>query len=117
MIEKVNMEINEWSISKEVIFKIQDKAFAEGEFRMAYKAKSDNESFRGNTWVAKKYNASSKETFEKMGETCESKLRKAVQMNFLARYFSVSFSKVVLKVCKDFGEYLNHNPVYFGKIN
>ena len=43
------MEINEWSISKEVIFKNEDKASAEGEFRMAYKAKSDDESFRGNT--------------------------------------------------------------------
>ena len=31
-----------------------------------------DESLRGNTWVAKKYNAYSKETFEKMGETCES---------------------------------------------
>ena len=43
---------------------------------MACKAKSDNESLRGNTWVVKKYNASSKETFEKMGETCESQSRK-----------------------------------------
>ena len=51
--EKLNIENNEWSISKEAIFEI-----------MAYKAKSDDESLRGNTWVAKKYNASSKE--EKM---------------------------------------------------
>ena len=43
---------------------------------MEYKAKSDDESLRGNTWVVKKYNASSKETFEKMGETCESQSRK-----------------------------------------
>ena len=38
-------------------------------------------------------------------------------MNCLARYFSVSFSKAVLKVCEDFGECFNYNPVYFGKIN
>ena len=48
------MENNEWSISKEMIFEIEDKAFAERGFRMAYKAKSDDESFRGNTWVVKK---------------------------------------------------------------
>ena len=60
LIEKFNMKNNEWSISKEVIFEV-----------MAYKAKSDDESFWGNTWVAKRYNASSKETFEKMRETCE----------------------------------------------
>ena len=48
---------------------------------MAYKAKRDDESFRGNTLVVKKYNVSLKETFEKMGETCESQSRKAVQMN------------------------------------
>ena len=100
LIEKVNIENNEWwSISKEVIFEIENKAFAEGGFRMVFcKAKSDDESFRGNTWVVNKYNASSKKTFQKMGETCESQPRKAVQMNCLVRYFSVSFSKPVLKV-------------------
>ena len=72
---------------------------------------------RGNIWVVKKYNLSSKETFKKMGETCESQSRKAVQMNCLPRYFSVSFIKAVLKVCEDFGECFNYNPVYFGKIN
>ena len=91
LIETFNMENNEWSISKEVIFETENKAFAEGSFPMAYKAKRDDESFRGNTWVVKKYSPSSKETFEKMGETCESKSRKAVQMNWLARYLSVSF--------------------------
>ena len=74
LIEKLNMENNEWSISKETIFEVEDKAFAEHVFRMAYKAKSDDESLRGNTWVAKKYNASSKE--EKMWGTCESQSRK-----------------------------------------
>ena len=66
LIKKFNMENNEQSVSKEVIFEIVDKAFAEGGFRMAYKAKIDDESFRGNARVVKKYNASSKETFEKM---------------------------------------------------
>ena len=35
----------------------------------------------------------------------------------MALYFSVSFSKAVLKVCEDFGECFNYNTVYFGKIN
>ena len=78
LIEKLNMENNEWSISKEAIVENEDKAFAEDGFRIAYKAKSDDESLRGNTWVAKKYNASSKETFEEMGETCESQSRKCL---------------------------------------
>ena len=69
LIEKLNMEDTEWSISKEAIFEI--KAFAEDRFRMTYKTKSDDESLRGNTWVVNKYNASSKESFEKMGETFE----------------------------------------------
>ena len=47
--EKLNMENNEWSISKEAIFEIEDKAFAENGFRMAYKAKSDDKTLRGNT--------------------------------------------------------------------
>ena len=40
------MENNEWSISKGVIFEIEDKAFAEGNFHMAYKAKSDDKVFQ-----------------------------------------------------------------------
>ena len=52
-----------------------------------------------------------------MGKTCESQSRKAVQINCLGRYLSVSSSKAVLKVCEDFGECFNYNPVYFGKIN
>ena len=71
LIEKFNMENNDRSIRKEVIFEIGDKAFAEEGFRMAYKAKSYDESSRGNTWVFKKYNASLKETSENTGETCE----------------------------------------------
>ena len=70
------MENNVRPISKEAIFETEDKAFTEGGFRMAHKAKSDDESLRGNTWIVKKYNASLKETFEKMGETCESQSRK-----------------------------------------
>ena len=54
---------------------------------MAGKAKSDDESFRGNTWVVKKYSTYSKETFEKMGEACESQSRKTVQMNCLDSIF------------------------------
>ena len=88
-IEKFNMEHNKWSISKKVIFEIEDEAFAKGGFRTAYKAKNDDKSFRGNTWVVKKHSAYSKETFEMMGETCESQLRKAAQMNCLAQYFLV----------------------------
>ena len=72
------MENNEWSISKEVIFKNEDKAFAEGGFRMAYKAKNDDDSLRRNTQVVKKYDATSKEIFEKMGGTCKSQSRKGV---------------------------------------
>ena len=63
--EKLNIENNEWSISKDAIFEIEDKAFAENGFRMAYKAKSDDASLRGNTWVVKKYNASSKENLKR----------------------------------------------------
>ena len=42
------MENNEQSISKEAIFEIEDKTFAENSFRVAYEAKSDDESLRGN---------------------------------------------------------------------
>ena len=83
---------NELSISKEVIFETEHKAFAEGHFCMTYKAKTDDESFRGNTWVIKKYSVSSKGSFENMREACKSQSQKAVQMNCLALIF-LSFSQ------------------------
>ena len=98
-----------------MIFETEDKAFAEGGFRMAYKAKSDDESFNENAWAVKKYSMFLKEAFEKMGETCEPQSPKAVQMHCLPRYFSFSFSKAVLKIYKDFGECLNCNHVLFVK--
>ena len=64
LIEKFNMESTEWSIRKEVLFEIDDKAFVEDGFHMAYKAEGNYESFIGNTWVVKKYRISSKETCE-----------------------------------------------------
>ena len=51
LIEKLNMENNVRPISKEAIFETEDKAFTEGGFRMAHKAKNDDESLRGNTWL------------------------------------------------------------------
>ena len=114
LIEKFNMENNEWSVSKEVIFEIEDKAFAEGGFRMAYKAKSDDESFRGNTWVVKKYNASSKETFEKMEKPVNHNHEELFKR---ISWVDVSFSKAVLKVCENFDECFYCNLVYFGKID
>ena len=51
------------------------------------KTKSDNESFRGNAWVIKKYSVSLKGSFEKMRESCKSQSRRAVQMNCLALIF------------------------------
>ena len=45
LIEKFNMKNSEWSISKDMIFETEDKDFAEAGFRMAYKAKIDDESY------------------------------------------------------------------------
>ena len=39
LIEKFDMENNEWSISKEAIFEVEDKAFAGNGFRMAIRLK------------------------------------------------------------------------------
>ena len=100
LIEKLNVENSEWSISKEAIFEIEDKAFAEDGFRMAYKANSDDESLRGNTWVVKKYNASSKETFQKMGETCESQSRK--RLHYCHSCFPSFVDSYIIRQCFGF---------------
>ena len=39
LIEKFDMENNKWSISKEAIFEVEDKALAENGFRMAIRLK------------------------------------------------------------------------------
>ena len=87
LIEKLNMENNEWSISKEATFDIQDKAFAENGFRIVFcKAKSDDESLRGNTWVVKEYNASSIENLWKDGRNLWIAITKTPLFPILCRF-------------------------------
>ena len=82
LIEKFNMENNEWYISKKVIFENEDKAFTEGDgihcrwhTRLKVIMKASDEIFRRNAWTVKKYSTSLKEKLEKMGEICESQSR------------------------------------------
>ena len=87
LIEKLDMENNEWSISKEATFDIQDKAFAENGFRIVFcKAKSDDESLRGNTWVVKEYNASSIENLWKDGRNLWIAITKTPLFPILCRF-------------------------------
>lgn len=69
-------------------FAIHKEPFAAGGSCEAYKATSKAKRFETNTWVIKKYLATSVSDIEATGQTVEQHTKKAVQMHYLARNFA-----------------------------
>ena len=109
--EICNMWNNEWLISKEVIFEIEDKAFAEGGFRMAYKAKSDDSVSAEIHGLLRNIARYRRKPSKRWGKPVNHNHEKPFELLCL-----MFFSTAVLKVCEYLGECFNYNPVYFGKV-
>ena len=69
-------------------FVIEEKEFAAGGFRKAFKATSITEGFNKGTWVVKSYLESAVQLIKDTGQTTEEHTRKSVQMQYLARNFA-----------------------------
>ena len=100
-------------------FSIHKEPFGTGGFREAYKATSKAKGFEANTWVIKKYLATSVSDIETTGQTVEQHTKKVVQMHYLARNFAArlrqelqSRDNLVL-----FGETLRYNKIFWGKLD
>ena len=109
-----------WSKMPSAIdFSIHKEPFGTGGFREAYKATSKAKGFEANTWVIKKYLATSVSDIEATGQTVEQHTKKVVQMHYLARNFAArlrqelqSRDNLVL-----FGETLRYNKNFLGKLD
>lgn len=79
----------EWSsVPLQAEFVIEEKEFAAGGFRKAFKATSITEGFNKGTWVVKSYLESAVQLIKDTGQTTEEHTRKSVQMQYLARNFA-----------------------------
>lgn len=92
LIYKFDFVHMEWStVPLQAEFVIEEKEFAAGGFRKAFKATSITEGFNKGTWVVKSY------LIKDTGQTTEEHTRKSVQMQYLARNFASQVKEAIAK--------------------
>ena len=102
-----------WSInSGSITLEIEDKAFASGGFRDAFRAKcNDSSSNLKGEWVVKKYQEASLKTIEDtLKISVEAHTRKQVQMHCVARNITQRFSA---KIPDEFGQTFSYGKVFY----
>lgn len=115
-IHRFDIEHMEWcSMPAEVEFIIQDKSFAHGGFREAFKATSQTAGFSGCTWVLKKYLPKTLNDIEEIGHTPEQHTKKAVQGHLFARNFALQLTEKVRSEDLDYGPTFEYNKVFMGR--
>ena len=121
-VDLYSFDLQQMSWSKmpfSIDFSIHKEPFAAGGFREAYKATSKAKEFETNTWVIKKYLATSVSDIEATGQTLEQHTKKVVQMHYLARNFAARLRQELQS--KDnlvlFGETLRYNKIFLGKLD
>ncbi len=108
-----------WSaLPTKVEFVIAEDHFAEGGFRKAYKATSQNQGFSDTTWVIKKYLPESVADITASGQDLEGHTKKVVQMHMLAKNIAEQLASQVKKEkLANFGECFNYKQIYLGWIS
>ena len=102
-----------WSInSGSITLEIEDKAFASGGFRDAFRAKChDLSSNLKGEWVVKKYQEASIKTIEDtLKISVKAHTRKQVQMHCVARNITQRFSA---KIPDEFGQTFSYGKVFY----
>lgn len=98
LIYKFDFAHMEWSsVPLQAEFVIEEKEFAAGGFRKAFKATSITEGFNKGTWVVKSYLESAVQLIKDTGQTTEEHTRKSVQMQYLARNFASQLKETIAK--------------------
>ena len=95
---------------------LDQKLFASGSFRDAYKASviSGLPSSNANGYTVKRFKEDQVYEIEPLFGTVEAHTRKMVQINSLARNLALQMS---LDAPEQFGDTFTYTKVYFGKIN
>jgi len=101
-------------------FTINDDYFAQGGFRLVYKAKSIHD---GKEYVVKRFKPETLKSMNEINhhidkvETIESMARKAIQTHMLAKNFALQMASVVEETCKsEFGDVFKYEDAFFGII-
>ena len=117
LIYKFDFAHMEWSsVPLQAEFGIEEKEFAAGGFRKAFKATSITEGFNKGTWVVKSYLESAVQLIKDTGQTTEEHTRKSVQMQYLARNFASQLKETIAKDKLDeYGDSFEYKSVYMGK--
>lgn len=116
LIYKFDFVHMEWStVPLQAEFVIEEKEFAAGGFRKAFKAMSITEGFNKGTWVVKSYLETAVQLIKDTGQTTEEHTRKSVQMQYLARNFASQLKEAIAKDKLDeYGESFEYKSVYMG---
>lgn len=116
VVEEFNLQDKIWLPPFEVKVSLDQKPFASGSFRDAYKASviSGLPSSNADGYVVKRFKEDQVYEIERLFGTVEAHTRKMVQMNSLARNLALQMS---LDAPEQFGDTFTYTKVYFGKIN
>lgn len=117
LIYKFDFVHMEWStVPLQAEFVIEEKEFAAGGFRKAFKATSITEGFNKGTWVVKRYLEAAVQLIRETGQTTEEHTRKSVQMQYLARNFASQLKEAIAKDRLDeYGQSFEYKSVHMEK--
>ena len=101
----------QWSDRMMVSFDVEEKCFAKGGFRRAFRARSLHPDFRDQQWVLKRYINPEKDILESGDETIYEHAKKQVQMHQGAKKIANEFSK---EMPPGFGDCFSYNDIYLG---
>ena len=113
ILESFDIRDQSWRRKDPSNFHIEDKPFAEGAFRQAFKAYT---SVGDEKWVVKRFQRSSWDRVQEIyGMTLEQHTRKQVQMHAAARAITYRCYKSI-KERELFGVFFSYNNIYFSQI-
>lgn len=111
-LEEFKIAEKSWSQPFEATFSMERKPFASGGFRNAHLA-SPLSGMKPGKYVIKKFKADQVNDIERLFKSIEEHTRKSVQMNALARNFTIMLAK---DKPQEYGPHLCYTKVYFGKL-
>ena len=110
VLESFDVGKQKWSRSEPIKFNVKDSKFAEGGFRDAFMAVTDNPCYT-RKWVVKKYKM---DVIEDMLQiSAENHTRKQVQMHSVAKQLALKLAK---KAPVEYGNVFKYETIYFSKV-
>ena len=113
VLESFDVSEQKWSRSEPIRFTINDSKFAEGGFRDAFIAVTDNSCY-ARKWVVKKYKKDKMDVIQDMLQiSAENHTRKQVQMHSVAKQLALKLAK---KAPVEYGNVFKYEKIYFSTV-